>query len=532
MTKSRGLSNLGGGFIQLGIGAVQRTVDSKLKDVVSVKDFGAVGDGNETNAVTNRTALQNAIKAAGDSGIKTVYVPAGTYIINLDVDIRAQKTNGDPIHGFELYGDGDASVLKISYGSTPINAFHAIISGIQNNGFHVRDLCFDFNASRAALRPTPSARFHNPAIQMGYGGSDVVIENCTFKDAYVDQPVRLSAFTNPVPAGEMINRVTIENCRFLRYSYGVPGNTSQDDISCIYIDANDVKISNCIFDSGLTALGAIYVAKGITAIEFNGNNFILSNNIFRYNKVAFLAKSQNADADTGGQYLMTNNLIFNCNIAIEGSTRDVASGDWVFSGNYCRVDSTATIFGSYLYLTNLPAAVPALLSDFIVSGNMFDFTAAVVYEPGVTYGHLLSSSNVENIVFTDNQVFNHPSGVMWNAWSNPAVVPSFYISNNYFKNIRRNLALAGVGPNGFWQGTTSKTIVVKDNVYENWGVKASRTDPTTYEAKLFSVLTGVSGTNLIIVGNTVMGANAATDTFHAPFTSEITTPNYNGTQTD
>ncbi len=42
-------------FTQAGTGAVQRTVDSKLKDVVSVKDFGAVGDGvaDDTTAVAN-----------------------------------------------------------------------------------------------------------------------------------------------------------------------------------------------------------------------------------------------------------------------------------------------------------------------------------------------------------------------------------------------------------------------------------------------------------------------------------------------
>ena len=53
-------------FTQSGAGAVTRTVDSKLKDVVNVKDFGAVGDG-----VVNDTA---AIQAAVNSG-KRVYIP-------------------------------------------------------------------------------------------------------------------------------------------------------------------------------------------------------------------------------------------------------------------------------------------------------------------------------------------------------------------------------------------------------------------------------------------------------------------------
>jgi len=45
MTKPRDLATLGGGFTQSGTGAIQRTVENKLKDTVSVKDFGAVGDG-------------------------------------------------------------------------------------------------------------------------------------------------------------------------------------------------------------------------------------------------------------------------------------------------------------------------------------------------------------------------------------------------------------------------------------------------------------------------------------------------------
>jgi hypothetical protein len=60
-------------FLQAGSGAVQRTVQSKLRDVVSVKDFGAVGDG-----VTDDTV---AIQAAANYARANGYVltgPAGT----------------------------------------------------------------------------------------------------------------------------------------------------------------------------------------------------------------------------------------------------------------------------------------------------------------------------------------------------------------------------------------------------------------------------------------------------------------------
>ncbi|MDF1690513.1 MAG: glycosyl hydrolase family 28-related protein [Cycloclasticus sp.] len=59
-------------YIPAGTGAVQTSVQSKLRETVSVKDFGAVGDG-----VTDDTA---AIQAALDSGAGIVKIPAGTYL--------------------------------------------------------------------------------------------------------------------------------------------------------------------------------------------------------------------------------------------------------------------------------------------------------------------------------------------------------------------------------------------------------------------------------------------------------------------
>jgi hypothetical protein len=74
MTKTRDLADLGGGFIQAGTGAVQRTVESKLQDVVSVKDFGIVGDD-----ATDNTAAYTAMAAAVPAG-STIYWPPGTYV--------------------------------------------------------------------------------------------------------------------------------------------------------------------------------------------------------------------------------------------------------------------------------------------------------------------------------------------------------------------------------------------------------------------------------------------------------------------
>jgi hypothetical protein len=71
------------GFLQAGTGAQLRTVQSKLRDVVSVKDFGAVGDGivDDTLAFTDaRTASSGRY-----------YVPDGTYLVASSPDVWADN---------------------------------------------------------------------------------------------------------------------------------------------------------------------------------------------------------------------------------------------------------------------------------------------------------------------------------------------------------------------------------------------------------------------------------------------------------
>ena len=96
-------------FTATGTGAQTRTSSDKFGDIISIRDFGAVGDGLADDTL----AIQQAL-AAHDC----VLVPAGVYLISSSISIAARKS---------LFGLGQQSVIK-----TTGNSFNAIeIPGAQ-----------------------------------------------------------------------------------------------------------------------------------------------------------------------------------------------------------------------------------------------------------------------------------------------------------------------------------------------------------------------------------------------------------------
>lgn len=89
------------GYLQAGAGAAARTVQAKLRDRVSVKDFGAVGDG----VADDTTAIQACLTYCATTGA-VAYVPTGSYSIDT-------LSVADGIGG--IYCDG----LLVSQGTAP-----------------------------------------------------------------------------------------------------------------------------------------------------------------------------------------------------------------------------------------------------------------------------------------------------------------------------------------------------------------------------------------------------------------------------
>ena len=130
------------GYIHTGTGATARTVHARMLDfAISVKDFGALGDG----ANDDTAEIQAAIDAIGTAG-GSVYFPPGVYLVSDEIDI-------DQAYGVCLVGPAgrrSANAFADNVASIQISAnitgsvFHfGKVSTNISKGSCIRDLTID-----------------------------------------------------------------------------------------------------------------------------------------------------------------------------------------------------------------------------------------------------------------------------------------------------------------------------------------------------------------------------------------------------
>jgi hypothetical protein len=167
-------------FTQTGAGAVARTVGAKLNEFVSVKDFGAVGDG-----VADDTA---AIQAAINSSAGAVYLPTGTYNITSTIQVTADKRIcGESKH---------ASIIRLVTSVAATVAINATATRVQLDNLELQSASgmLDGLALVAFKHARPSGGSsvgyvdqHNLRI-IGFSGTGILVEQAigySLSDVYV-----------------------------------------------------------------------------------------------------------------------------------------------------------------------------------------------------------------------------------------------------------------------------------------------------------------------------------------------------------
>lgn len=114
-----GFDNLGSsggtakvGFLQAGSGAVARTTQAKLRDVVSIKDFGAVGDGVADDTAAIQAAFDSLDPALGGN----IFFPPGSYRIttSINLPVTTSGTGRYEVSGYGATVKTTASIVMFS----------------------------------------------------------------------------------------------------------------------------------------------------------------------------------------------------------------------------------------------------------------------------------------------------------------------------------------------------------------------------------------------------------------------------------
>lgn len=272
-----------------GTGAVSTTVQAKLRQTVSVNDFGAVGDG-----VTDDTV---AIQAALNSGALEVIFPAsGTYLINGGLVsnqagqvIRAYgatiklKANASSKGMLRLNGTG-ISVLGATWdgnkanGNTPADLYTSWNVYVNANGCTLKD-CYSINT--AGMFSTGGSAsdtlFENNTIRnTGLYGIFLAADVNAYRNRVIGNDIDMSEVVAPGP-GQGIVLTRGSNPAVRQYDWEVSNNTviGPQDPSITDLCANiAVRGDKGIVANNITRYGSMGFSEGGTDTVITGNSFL------------------------------------------------------------------------------------------------------------------------------------------------------------------------------------------------------------------------------------------------------------------
>lgn len=313
------------GYTPAGIGAVVRPVEARLRDFVSVKDFGAIGDGTTDDTA----AVQAALSSTG-----TIWFPAGTYKLTGQVTVSSRND-------IQLVGYGAkitaASVIEEAY-------FH--FDGCTR--VHIEGLEFD------QAQPTLGTYGSDPELYGSFpdrrnvalyltGCNGVTVTRCRFTNLYTasiysygssDLDVTHCHFSSPLQAQDQFlvfvhlqsvgGAINVSSNRFIGAA------TTRNDRSPCAVSASGVVGSLTIRDNYAEHCGRNNDGGhrlGVFDLYADGRNITVEDNVAYDCREQFMRLSTSVDCEVSG-----NTVTVAANADEAYSTMTIESGWWPLVG--------------------------------------------------------------------------------------------------------------------------------------------------------------------------------------------------------
>lgn len=418
-------------FTQSGTGAVSRTVDSKLKDFVSVKDFGAVGDGitDDTAAVVAANVVSKCLvfPAGGNYCLMnweplsdTIILAHGATISRHNNTIFTPSTvngiistigsisgpNVQWVQGTYTIGPLDYSTNgpgKSAGFSVTINQSGAATVSVTDGGYgFVVGNTITISGSKLGNSNASSLTFSVTGVTSNGSCGSLIVTNDNIS-VYGGTWTKKSGLTDTAWSTAILinggDDFTVSESNFT----GTWGAISGPQFQNGNLVSNKFSILNCIFENnihntylsdinGLTFSGnrsSLSIGDGLKLFR-NCKNCIITNNIFR----------DNGDIDS------TNSR--------DGIDLFVAGDTCIISDNLIYGNKT---LGIDMKLSLDPQFANETVRDqkYIISNNFIYSNGTDISSSGIRIAVPWTGDTryIENVIITGNQIFENTSYGLW-----------------------------------------------------------------------------------------------------------------------
>ena len=332
-------------------GTAWEFVSDNSNGVVSVKDFGAKGDG-----VTDDTAAILAGLASLTSG-GALYFPSGTY--------KFQRGNGALIadtiiaSNVTVYGDG-ADTLISGYnaaGAIPNdsgNEFYNVFQATGRSGITVKDMAFEGYTTPVSLFNCTDVivdSIHDNGLLANAGGflrdKTVYLSGCTRVRITNSNFLNHNFAVYVGAVGATTKECIVTNCNF-EQTVAAGSFTSLFPVGVYWYYADGCVVDGCTFrdiysslDNGNTGTGIGY---GVYEGDGTSGSGIISNNSFRYgpkglkNAIGVYTNQMQSCSITGNSFYIEVNGRVSSGIRMDSKSQNT---NYSVSGNSMRNQSTA-----------------------------------------------------------------------------------------------------------------------------------------------------------------------------------------------